>query len=96
MAENPWHVDSILAFSYYKCPECVFESKEDYIFEDHALENHPLSFALFGKYVKKEESKDDSPIEELKTDNNENSFSDDGLGKNHRSTRFDNYQCGLA
>ena len=55
MVNNPWHVDSILEFSVFKCPECIFDSKDDSLFQDHALENHPLSFALFGKIVKDEE-----------------------------------------
>ena len=44
---NPWKVDSIQAFSYLKCPECTFNTKEEYFFQDHALNNHPLSIALF-------------------------------------------------
>ena len=47
--DNPWQVDSIQAFSYLKCPECVFETKEENDFETHALDNHPLAFVLFGK-----------------------------------------------
>ena len=53
---NPWKVDSVNAFSFLKCPECVFDSKEVEIFQDHAIDNHPLSFVLFGnteKYYKK-------------------------------------------
>ena len=34
-------------FSFLKCPECTFDSKEEEIFEDHAVENHPLSYVLF-------------------------------------------------
>ena len=44
----------IEAFAHLKCPECTFDTKEEYIFQDHALENHPQSFALFGKAVKEE------------------------------------------
>ena len=51
---NPWEVDSLQAFWFLKCPECTFDTKEEYIFQDHALENHPQSFALFGKTVKEE------------------------------------------
>ena len=54
MGENPWKVDSIQAFSYLKCPECVFNTKKEDIFEDHAIENHPLSLVLFSKTVKEE------------------------------------------
>ena len=49
MDYNPWNVASIHEFWSLKCPECVFDSKEEDIFQDHALRNHPLSFAIFGK-----------------------------------------------
>ena len=54
MGENPWQVDSIQAFSCFKCPECVFNTKKEDIFEDHAIENHPLSLVLFSKTIKEE------------------------------------------
>ena len=38
----------IEAFAHLKCPECTFESKEKVIFQNHAIENHPLSHGLFG------------------------------------------------
>ena len=44
---NPWQVKSIQEFSFLKCPECTFDSKEEEIFEDHAVENHPLSYVRF-------------------------------------------------
>ena len=46
---NPWLVESIQAFSCLKCPECEFHTKKDTVFENHATENHPLSFVLFSK-----------------------------------------------
>ena len=49
--ENPWKVDSVEAFAYLKCPECIFDAKEETIFQNHAVENHPLSHVLFGKSV---------------------------------------------
>ena len=49
MEYNPWLVESIQAFYYLKCPECSFDTQEETNFQDHAIENHPLSFALFGK-----------------------------------------------
>ena len=49
MTDNPWDVDSIQAFLFFKCPECIFDTKESYKFQEHAVENHPLSFVLFGK-----------------------------------------------
>ena len=49
MTDNPWNVDSVKAFYFLKCPECIFDTQEEYSFRDHAVENHPLSFVLFGK-----------------------------------------------
>ena len=48
MTVNPWQVDSVQEFSFLKCPECKFETKEEYIFQNHAVLNHPLSIVLFG------------------------------------------------
>ena len=48
MNRNPWQVDSIEAFSNLKCPESTHETIEKTIFKYNALENHPLSHALFG------------------------------------------------
>ena len=47
MAENPWQVESIKAFYYLKCPECQYHTKEENLFENHAVENHPLSNVFF-------------------------------------------------
>ena len=55
MSRNPWLVDSVQAFSYLKCPECDFNSKDESIFQDHAVENHPLSFVLFGENMEKDD-----------------------------------------
>ena len=49
MNTNPWQVDSIDAFICFKCPECQFYSQKDDFFQNHALENHPLSIVLFEK-----------------------------------------------
>ena len=49
MAENPWNVDSIQAFLFLKCPECLFDTNVEDDFRDHAVENHPLSYTFFGK-----------------------------------------------
>ena len=54
MAYNPWYVDSILEFSFFKCSECIYDAKEEDKFQNHAVENHPLSFVLFGKSLKEE------------------------------------------
>ena len=75
---NPWEVDSILAFFCLKCPECEFDAKHEDTFRDHALENHPLSFVLFGKTCKEEDlnsledifDPEDIPIKEELHDSN--------------------------
>ena len=54
MTENPWDVDSIEAFSFLKCPECIFDTKQEDNFLEHALQNHPLSSVFFGKRLKEE------------------------------------------
>jgi len=46
---NPWLVDSIQAFWFLKCPECVFDTKEADSFQEHAVENHPSSVEFFEK-----------------------------------------------
>ena len=48
-ADNPWQVESIEAFYFLKCPECLFFVQEDSKFHNHAIKNHPLSIVLFGK-----------------------------------------------
>ena len=75
MSDNPWHVDSVQAFSFFKCPECIFDPKEEDVFQDHAVKNHPLCFVLFGKSVK----------EEPKTDNqnNEKPIMEDSLDQGY-------------
>ena len=55
MTYNPWNVDSIHAFYFLNCPECIFSTKDEYCFQDHALQKHPLSFALFGQVKVKNE-----------------------------------------
>ena len=49
MNNNPWLVESIQDFYFLKCPECDFDSKEENSFQNHAVENHPLSFVFFIK-----------------------------------------------
>ena len=51
-AENPWQVETIEVFYFLKCPECMFFTKEEKGFYHHAVENHSLSFILFGKPTK--------------------------------------------
>ena len=55
---NPWNVESLQAFLYLKCPECVFDTKEKDSFQNHAIENHPLSTVLFAKKFKEEKDFD--------------------------------------
>ena len=63
MGENPWQVHSIQAFSYLKCPECTFDTKKEDTFQDHATQNHPLSYVLFTKTIKKENFEDPLTLE---------------------------------
>jgi uncharacterized C2H2 Zn-finger protein len=51
MEINPWNVESIDTFSYFKCPECSFLSQVKKYFEDHAVKNHHLSAVLFDKAI---------------------------------------------
>ena len=79
---NPWNVDSIQDFSFLKCPECPFDAKQEDIFQNHAIENHPLSFVLFGGEplkveIKKEYLYEDPLISEEGYYNNDNIYSAD-------------------
>ena len=56
--KNPWKVESIQEFSCLKCPECVFFTKEQNYFEDHAIANHPLSAILFDEIMSSYEIED--------------------------------------
>ena len=76
MTLNPWHVENLQAFSYFCCPECVYRSKEDISFQDHALQNHPQSFAFFhtnfgsshdiNEDVEEEDAKDHKAEQDIK------------------------------
>ena len=57
-SSNPWLVPSVHDFWFLRCPECPFETKEVGFFEEHAIENHPLSLELFVKAVKEENNQD--------------------------------------
>ena len=46
---NPWKVDSIDAFTCLMCPECIYVTKDENLFQKHASDNHPLSFTFFEK-----------------------------------------------
>ena len=64
MEENPWQVDSVQAFSFLKCPECIFDTQEEDFFQVHATENHPLSIVLFGEISKEDNFKESLMIED--------------------------------
>ena len=46
-SDNPWYVSSIQDFYYLKCPECTFDTKKEIVFQEHALQSHPLSVVFF-------------------------------------------------
>ena len=67
-ATNPWKVESIEAFYFLKCPECMFLTQKDNSFYRHAIENHPMSFLLFEKTKGDENIILDSPqMDEIKS-----------------------------
>ena len=41
--ENPWRVESLYEFQYFKCPSCEFEDGKKQEFLNHAYEYHPES-----------------------------------------------------
>ena len=66
LIQNPWHVDSLQAFSYLCCPECVYRCQEETSFQAHAVQNHPKSVVLFTNIedvVVKEEANPDTELE---------------------------------
>ena len=56
MVDNPWIVESIQAFSFLKCPECSFDTKEEVNFQEHAIGNHPLSNVLFNSKIEDDQN----------------------------------------
>ena len=72
MDSNPWQVDGIQAFSHFNCPECKYFSKEETLFQDHAEENHPLSYVLFSEVVKDEDTSTIVKLEKFDEDKNIN------------------------
>ena len=78
MTLNPWQVESIEAFYYLNCPECSFNSKDEIGFQDHAIENHPLSFVFFGKFETNESiSEIDAEMPEISSAGIKQEFDDD-------------------
>ena len=68
MSVNPWIVENIQAFSLLNCPECVFKTRTEVMFKNHAVSNHPLSCVLFEKSTKsivKEKAMSESELEQL-------------------------------
>ena len=81
---NPWQVKSIQEFSFLKCPECTFDSKDEDTFQDHAIENHPLAFILFGKPLKEECYEDPITIVEHKLEREEDwDYTNENLVKSY-------------
>ena len=65
MIKNPWQVDSIEAFSCFKCPQCTFYCREEIYFQNHAMADHPLSSVLFGKFEENNfQSEEESNVNE--------------------------------
>ena len=46
-SENPWMVENIQAFNFLCCPECLYKSKNELLFKNHAVQCHPKSSILF-------------------------------------------------
>ena len=76
MTENPWNVDSIQAFVFLKCPECIFDTKLEENFLEHAFGNHPNSSIFFDKRLKQEDEREECDIDEQFGDEtkNQNTF----------------------
>ena len=51
MSQNPWKVQSIQDFAHLKCPECDFDTKQEKLLQDHAVEKHPLCFVFCTKSI---------------------------------------------
>lgn len=51
LKRNPWNVTNIKEFSFLNCPECNFKTKQEDFFQDHAIQNHPMSHVLFNLYI---------------------------------------------
>ena len=47
--QNPWKVESVKQLSFFHCPECNFQEKDEKLFQNHAVRNHPMSSVLFAK-----------------------------------------------
>ena len=65
MVDNPWIVESIQAFSFLKCPECPFDTKEEVNFQEHAIGNHPLSIVFFDSKIADDQNEYGESKEEI-------------------------------
>ena len=92
MAENPWNVDSIQAFLFLKCPECLFDTNVEDDFRDHAVENHPLSYTFFGKQFNVKDIKQENSEEWTDQDLNNFYNCDVTVSENANSIQADSIQ----
>ena len=66
MSTNPWSVENIKEFWFLNCPECTFKTKIEKVFETHAFQNHPSSYAFFGS---NKDFSDEIEIKDFKIEN---------------------------
>ena len=71
MPDNPWLIENIQKFLFLNCPECEFKTKKENSFQDHAVERHPSSFALFNNVSEYDPLELDSwqKFKKIKTEN---------------------------
>lgn len=53
--DNPWNGKDVMDFNFFCCPECDYQSKTVTLFQNHALDSHPLSKEVFEKSVQVKE-----------------------------------------
>lgn len=51
--KNPWTAETLDAFTFLCCPECVFRTRKLETFQCHSVKNHPKSEAFFDKILSK-------------------------------------------
>ena len=74
---NPWSVESIQDFMFINCPECVYKTKDEHSFEDHAIQNHPQAHVLFNTDVKSEYVDGDNVVKEEPMDVIQDDYSEE-------------------
>ena len=68
--DSSFNTSCIQAFYCLKCPECEYNTIDENYFEDHAIENHPLSFVLFNKqFEQKRNFKEEFDVVNVKEEN---------------------------